>query len=262
MTIKEALEALRKNYGCLTTTGCGSLGNLCDRCEYDVDADTVTEALKTVLDAFSNGSEIPNSSDCICRQADLIDRAAAQTELQFAARKYTVAHEAHGEGQVVWSDNLISVTDAMNALRKVTSVQAQQMDDTEFWKKRVKDYENTVNDLISKMTKGVKFNCMEMNAEGITFREEKPSVQAEQKWIPCSKRLPKNRDWYLGIFRESDTGWINIIPFVCSYIGRPTSTTTKDYWIIHGCTESDGYYKSLECVAWMPLPEPYRGDDK
>ncbi len=54
---------------------------------------------------------------------DLIDRAAAQTELQFAARRYTVAHEAHGEGRVVWSENLISVTDAMNALRNVPAAE-------------------------------------------------------------------------------------------------------------------------------------------
>ena len=54
---------------------------------------------------------------------DLIDRAAAQTELQFAARRYTVAYEAHGEGRTVWSENLISVTDAMNALRNVPAAE-------------------------------------------------------------------------------------------------------------------------------------------
>lgn len=67
----------------------------------------------------SSCSEIPNSSDCI-------DRAEAQTAIQFAARRYTVAHEAHGEGHVVWSDNLISITDAMNALSKVPSAQPEQ----------------------------------------------------------------------------------------------------------------------------------------
>ena len=57
---------------------------------------------------------------------DLIGRAEAQTAIQFAARRYTVAHEAHGEGQVVWSDNLINVTDAMNVLRDLPSVQPEQ----------------------------------------------------------------------------------------------------------------------------------------
>jgi NADH pyrophosphatase NudC (nudix superfamily) len=36
-----------------------------------------------------------------------------------------VAHEAHGEGQVVWSDNLINVTDAMNVLRDLPSAQPE-----------------------------------------------------------------------------------------------------------------------------------------
>ena len=57
---------------------------------------------------------------------DLIDRAEAQTELQLVARRYTVAHEAHGEGKVVWSDNLISVTDVMNALREIPPAQPEQ----------------------------------------------------------------------------------------------------------------------------------------
>lgn len=37
-----------------------------------------------------------------------------------------MAHEAHGEGQVVWSDNLINVTDAMNVLRDLPSAQPEQ----------------------------------------------------------------------------------------------------------------------------------------
>ena len=57
---------------------------------------------------------------------DLISRAEAQTAIQFAARRYIVAHEAHGEGQVVWSDNLINVTDAMNVLRDVPSIQPER----------------------------------------------------------------------------------------------------------------------------------------
>ena len=57
---------------------------------------------------------------------DLISRQAAQTELQLSARRYTVAHEAHGEGRVVWSEDLISVSDAMNVLRKLPSAQPKR----------------------------------------------------------------------------------------------------------------------------------------
>ena len=94
---------------------------------------------------------------------------------------------------------------------------------------------------------------------------ELPSAQPEQRWIPCSERLPEERDWYLGIFKEPDTGWINPIPFICDYVGSETKATTKEYWILRGFTDSDertDYYFNLECVAWMPLPEPYKGGEQ
>ena len=93
-----------------------------------------------------------------------------------------------------------------------------------------------------------------------------PSAQPEQRWIPCSERLPEERDWYLGIFKEPDTGWINPIPFICDYLlGTKTKATTKEGWILKGHTDREeyiDYYFNLECVAWMPLPEPYKGGEK
>ena len=89
-----------------------------------------------------------------------------------------------------------------------------------------------------------------------------PTIEPEQRWIPCSERLPEERDWYLGIFKEPDTGWINPIPFICDYLlGTKTKATTKEGWILKGHTDREeyiDYYFNLECVAWMPLPEPYR----
>lgn len=80
-------------------------------------------------------------------------------------------------------------------------------------------------------------------------------------WIPCSERLPKERDWYLTIFQEVDTGFIGI-PYIADYLmGKHTQYTTDDGWIIKNCTdvqnESTDYYKKLRCVAWQPLPQPY-----
>lgn len=86
-------------------------------------------------------------------------------------------------------------------------------------------------------------------------------VHKKGKWIPVSERLPKDRDWYLGIFKEPDTGWINPLPFICDYVGSETKATTKEYWILRGFTDRDehiDYYFNLECVAWMPLLEPYK----
>lgn len=90
-------------------------------------------------------------------------------------------------------------------------------------------------------------------------------VHKKGKWIPVSERLPKDRDWYLGIFKEPDTGWINPLPFICDYVGSETKATTKGYWILRGFTDRDehiDYYFNLECVAWMPLLEPYKTESE
>ena len=82
----------------------------------------------------------------------------------------------------------------------------------------------------------------------------------EPRWIPVSEKLPDDRNWYLGIFKEPDTGWVNPLPFICDYVGKETKATTKGFWILRGLTDCDSpsdYYLNLECVAWMPLPESY-----
>lgn len=80
-------------------------------------------------------------------------------------------------------------------------------------------------------------------------------------WIPVSERLPEERDWYLAVFEEVDTGFIGL-PYIADYLmGSHTEFTTEDGWIIHNCSdredESAEYYKNLRCVAWKPLPQPY-----
>lgn len=93
-----------------------------------------------------------------------------------------------------------------------------------------------------------------------------PSVTPQEpRWIPVGEKLPNDRDWYLGIFKEPDTGWINPLPFICDYVGRETKATTKEFWILRGFTDMDehiDYYFNLECVAWMPLPEPYKAESE
>lgn len=66
-----------------------------------------------------------------------------------------------------------------------------------------------------------------------------PSVQPEQRWIPCSERLPKKAGNYLVTDHNGD---------IARYIYLDTESS-KDYW--------------MRCAkAWMPLPEPYKGGGK
>ena len=110
---------------------------------------------------------------------------------------------------------------------------------------------------------GENFSGDDAMQESIDAIRVMPSVTPQEpRWIPVSERLPNDRDWYLGIFKESNTGWINPLPFICDYVGRKTKATTKEFWILRGFTDRDykdcDYYYNLECVAWMPLPQPYQ----
>jgi len=64
-----------------------------------------------------------------------------------------------------------------------------------------------------------------------------PSAQPEQRWIPCSERLPEERGFYL--------------------------TTTKDKAVYCDYWNEDNFDRTEMVIAWMPIdtPEPYKEDD-
>lgn len=69
----------------------------------------------------------------------------------------------------------------------------------------------------------------------------KAKYYREPQWIPCSERLPE-----VGAILISDGNQL----LIGRYYG-------DNMWTIDGCE----YDPILEEVAWMPLPEPYRGAD-
>ena len=82
-----------------------------------------------------------------------------------------------------------------------------------------------------------------------------PSAQPEQRWIPCSERLPE---------RGKD------VLVTRDYDGREDSNKSCRYVEVAGCfgedddiswcSLSDEYKmrpKNHHVIAWMPLPEPY-----
>jgi hypothetical protein len=99
--------------------------------------------------------------------------------------------------------------------------------------------------------------------ERTRFKEmvyDAPTIE-EPKWIPCSERLPEEDTEVLISYRykegEGDTDHVNID--ITSY-----GTTCFGGREIHTLKEwrqpFDYFHANYEVIAWMPLPEPWKGD--
>ena len=101
--------------------------------------------------------------------------------------------------------------------------------------------------------------------------ERLPSAQPEQRWIPCSERLPENND-------PVNVTWVNHNPevYYADIKDKPFTATahyhngrwywfssvTQDYLNEYDVWTPDLVDKDVEITAWMPLPEAYRGGDE
>lgn len=82
--------------------------------------------------------------------------------------------------------------------------------------------------------------------------EDLPSVQPEQKWIPCSERLPE-MPTANELFENKELELYLVTISAETYPFRA-------FW--NGKFFTDGWSK-VEPIAWMPLPKPYKeSEDK
>lgn len=78
----------------------------------------------------------------------------------------------------------------------------------------------------------------------IIENEKDMRVMLQQRWIPVSERLPEVGQWVLCQCRA---GIIDVLRL-----------TDDDCWY----RKSNEIYMSGFVIAWMPLPEPYKGEQE
>ena len=81
-------------------------------------------------------------------------------------------------------------------------------------------------------------------SEALSAIKDLPSAQPE-RWIPCSERLPELDESVL-----ATTAWNDIT--IAWRIGICE-------WFIH---EGNTNAETADVIAWMPLPEPYKGEQE
>ena len=73
--------------------------------------------------------------------------------------------------------------------------------------------------------------------------EMAPAIEPEPKWIPCSERLPEESGRYLISVLDGVGRRTTVAPYQPRYKAW-TMTGRMAYWKV---------------IAWMPLPDSYRG---
>ena len=87
-----------------------------------------------------------------------------------------------------------------------------------------------------------------------------PSADRPQEWIPCSERLPEEDTNVLISYRykegEGDTShvYIDITSYGDMYFGGRKVEAAK-----HWRQPFEYFTSNYEVIAWMPLPEPWKG---
>lgn len=86
---------------------------------------------------------------------------------------------------------------------------------------------------------------------------ELPSTQPEQRWIPCSERMPKEKD--AGILKKLGTNRLS--DYVIATVEVKGERMTVIIRTHDGVWHWDKKYAfpDYKVVAWMPLPKPWEG---
>ena len=81
--------------------------------------------------------------------------------------------------------------------------------------------------------------------------DEQPTVQQEPHWISVTERLPENGEQVLVYARSVHYALAKYDEM------READGTYKKQWVTFDAWKP--FYTIKEVIAWMPLPEPYKG---
>ena len=122
-----------------------------------------------------------------------------------------------------------------------------------------------MQDLISRQAAIAEFSCCELTPDGgidanyaIDFLKQLPSAQPEPQWIPCSERLPEEKD--AGILKKLGTEKRSEYVLATVEVkGERMTVTACTYDGKWDCNMKYAF-PDFKIVAWMPLPEPWKGE--
>ena len=89
-------------------------------------------------------------------------------------------------------------------------------------------------------------------------------------WIPCSERLPEDIRPVLVTWKNTDPASYYQYIVGKHFIGTAHYCKGKWYWYSsvtedllaeYGKCDSEEFDEAIEALAWMPLPEPWKGAD-
>lgn len=95
--------------------------------------------------------------------------------------------------------------------------------------------------------------------------DDAPTIKPEPHWIPCSERLP-DYEGYDEVLATVN-GRAENVRYINAVITNAEYDETDKQWYINGCAakwvaRNGKVMSDVDVLAWMPLPEPWKGEQE
>lgn len=125
--------------------------------------------------------------------------------------------------------------------------------------KKIYDYIKMQINPYGKTFKGTIFEFGTKIMEYIKNMEKQPKVE----WIPCSERMPEERDSIFVKFKGTDMWHKAMFEKISDEVNvtvelKDGTRMTKTAYTVDGKWNVEKEYRKQKVIAWQPLPEPYR----